>query len=402
MHDQDVADEIRAHIAGKRYAEADALSRTLLSDPERHVTALALLARSALLRGDGREALRFSDRCLRLSPADPQLNLLHGLALFKSGAPGQAATHFEKAKELGLFNTETLGAMLQCYAALGDAARVLAVLDEFLRTSPLPESLINVVAGILAASMGAAAVGAVWRREPERLQGFAHVPQGLGNVFMEFSTAGDGRVFARAPAGECADGFFVQRRSGRFSTFQLDLPPMVRSQVIDARFTGADVPFLGGPASPPPSVAGHYEGKVWIFRHRIMQGFAANVTDPSEKAAVKVWDDFGRTRDVVAGKRIHDAGLAQKYGPYHGFSLKWPLAASDPLFVTVHACDARTGFPLLGSPVTVTDALRLDRARHLFSKWLRLAQEDPDAPLSRFPELCEPGAMRYLRTLRFG
>jgi len=396
----DESSRIGRLIDEKRFAEAEAAAKRLLPDPDGHLTAVALLARSALLRGDVPQSLRYADRGLRLCPDDPNINLLQGLGLFRAGDFGAALRAFEKAEESGPRGQETFSAKIQCHLRLGNPFRCLEEADAFVRTTPLGDGAARQMAELFAAMFPALPAGVVWSEENGDLAGLVHAPAGCDAAFELFS-GGDGAVFERLVPGADSARTAWSGIAAASATFRTSLPAKSLHEEIGVRFTKSGASFLGSPAPVPKIRRSCFEGRVEVRDARLIMGFAANIFDPAEKVRVRLRRDSGEERTILADKKTRGEGMARKYGPFHGFSLNWKLSGTDPLFVVVEAAMGEGDVPLLGSPVVVTDALRLDRARHLFSKWLRMVEKDPSVPLAEFPDLCVPGALRYLRALSF-
>ncbi|MDB5362586.1 MAG: hypothetical protein JWO51_3883 [Rhodospirillales bacterium] len=273
---------------------------------------LAEASIAALAEGNLQDALRMTDRAVRLAPADPDLQILRATVLMAVGLFAQAISHFRTASLHGGTPTAELGI---CSASLaqGDtmqAAETLAPLLASFSVEDHPQ--ISEIAGRLCRTHPADFPGWATRTLDGRIIGWttAAAPP------LTFSVSRGGE--SQGLAGESlptttADGA---------GSFALDLRLRPADELS---ITAGGKPLLGSPltGSAPADIEGSAE-----FDDGLLSGFAWAPRHPSAILTVRLLDDYGGEAEFAAegipSSATSSADLPKKERAgrsAHGFSL---------------------------------------------------------------------------------
>jgi tetratricopeptide (TPR) repeat protein len=100
-----------------------------------------VLGRYLLDEGNPARAVEIVAPLAESRPEDSEVRRTLGDAYYRSGSPELAIPHFEKALELGGADVPILNALGACYAATGDTARAIQLLEQSLSRSPDQKSV---------------------------------------------------------------------------------------------------------------------------------------------------------------------------------------------------------------------------------------------------------------------
>ena len=256
--------------------------------PERAADQVAFLAEASLVALAERnlpDALRMTDRAVRLSPSDPHVQILRGTALLAAGQFAKARSHFEIASLAGGTPTAELG-ICSVLRVQGDTAQAAEMLQPLLAKFSLEDH----------PQIGAAAQQLCQAR-PGEFPGW-------------MSRTIDGRIIGWIDANAPLPTLDL-RRQGQLHSVAADIraaPPAAdgsRTFTLDAALGPEDTLALvaGGRSLLGSPVAGFssqdIEGSV-EFDHGRIFGFAWAPHHPSAVLTVRLIDDYGSEADFAA------------------------------------------------------------------------------------------------------
>lgn len=163
------------------YSSAQTLNATDLATYPRSARLLTSVAADALKAGDLARAAELAQRAIAVTPDFSESWRVAGMALYGLGQPDQALAHLDQSFRLGSLDEPALVAACNIMAARGDYARVLPILEGFVRESPLAVDARNALAWHLVTAQPSALRNP--RRALEHMQSVLrqapHVPEYL-------------------------------------------------------------------------------------------------------------------------------------------------------------------------------------------------------------------------------
>jgi GT2 family glycosyltransferase/glycosyltransferase involved in cell wall biosynthesis len=309
-------------IASLDMKDALALSRGLATS-EGHIGALVELSKLALDRGDTDEALRFTDRAVRLAKDNYHLHILRGTALLKASQPQQAIGHFAQAIAVGGSPNGEIG-LIYAHLTLGDiqAANDLAYslmgrfsCEDYPMIAPLLERVCK--------SGGKAGAGWVSITADGRLVGALNQDQLTKSASLIAVGISSGRILLKKTSKQLASRATPSRNTEGFIDFKLKPKIADYSEAIHVSINGVEL--LGSPACVPS--ASQIEGFVdrvgdritgWVvlagfprarLKIRLIDPQGVTAEFPTETSLTKKDDDAGSSTDTV-GRQSFSIDLA--------------------------------------------------------------------------------------------
>jgi GT2 family glycosyltransferase len=282
----------------------DALALADLGSPDGHISALVALTTQAFDRGDIEQALRLTDRAVRLSPKNPHLRILRGTALLKANLPLQAIAHFNKAVSAGGSPDGEIG-LAYAYLTLGDSRTAVDLAcslvgrfacRDFPRLAPMLRRVCQ--------SFGNAGGGWASVTSDGWIAGTVNEAVLTKSSHLIATVASTGRVLERKSFKQLVSAGFSATRTDGFLDFAFKLKAGDYSEAIQVCVGGVDL--IGSPARAPS--ASLIEGFVDRVGDRIA-GWVALIGAPSASLTIRLIDEMGLAREFKA-----EAGLDQEAG----------------------------------------------------------------------------------------
>ncbi|WP_243313850.1 tetratricopeptide repeat protein [Fundidesulfovibrio agrisoli] len=377
-------------LASGQAAQALPLARRCLGLDETHAPALALACRIHAALGDMEQALDCSGRVARMAPDLTAALMLHASCLH--AARDHAACRDQCLKVLAREpdNREALRFLLSCGLSLGTA---VSLTGEAVRLASLSDSVEDWALALrtLAEASGGRAFGlavlqgghlcgaALDPRRPQDQLGVAFSVGGTPAGVMPAGLTHPAFALASLPDGHA---------------FRMPLPAAWAGAEVTATLADSGLACHGSPLKP--AGAGAAQGRAAVEAVSRIVGHLWHPTEPGSRRTVRLADDAGQVREVLADRfrpELLERGL---HDGAHGFEVVWEVAAQGGCCARVSVSDAATGAPLPGSPVTVCDPGRTIAALAAYNGWLRQAGLSPDAP-PPLPPQCRGEFLRAVR-----
>jgi GT2 family glycosyltransferase/glycosyltransferase involved in cell wall biosynthesis len=266
-----------------------------LASPDGHISALVALSTQALDRGEIEQALRLTDRAVRLSPNNAHLHILRGTALLKANLPLRAIAHFDQAISAGGSPDGEIG-LAYAYLTLGDsrtAADLACSLvgrfacDDFPRIAPVLRRVCQ--------SLGNAGVGWASVTSDGGIVGAVNEALLTKNGHLIVTVASTGRILDRKNAKQLISAASSQTGHDGFLDFAFKPRGWDHSEAIQVAVGGVDL--IGSPACAPSPLL--IEGFVDRMGDRI-SGWVALVGAPNASLTIRLVDQQGLATEFEA------------------------------------------------------------------------------------------------------
>ncbi|WP_243367260.1 tetratricopeptide repeat protein [Fundidesulfovibrio soli] len=377
-------------LASGQADKALPLARRCLGLDETHAPALALACRIYAALGDMEQALDCSGRVARMAPDLPAARMLHASCLHAARDFAACRAQCLKVLAQDADNREALRFLLSSGLSLGAAPSLQA---EAVRLASLSDSVEDWALALrtlaegsgvqpfgLAVLQGGHICGAAL--DPRRPQ---------DQLGVAFSVGG-------SPAGVMAAGLthpaFALAGLPDGHAFRMALPGAWAGAEVTAALADSGIACHGSPLRPAGSGAAQGSAAVEISNR--IAGHLWHPAEPGRRRMVRLEDDAGQVREVLADRFRPDLLERGLHDGAHGFEVVWEVAARSGCCARVAVSDAATGAPLPGSPVTVCDPGRTIGALAAYNGWLRQAWLAPDAP-PPLPLQCRGEFLRAVR-----
>ena len=281
-------------ITAQNMQETSLLLRNL-SEPTGHFGALVELSKIALDRGDIEEALRLSDRAVRLSENNYLVRILRGTILLKAGRPEQSIEHFTKSIALGGSPEGEIG-LAHAYLEMGEfqSANIQAGLlanrfagGDLSMITPLLRRVCN--------ALGEQGVGWVSITADGYLVGAIAKTRSADRGILVAVTMPDGKILVEEKAKSITACTEPEAIADGFVTFAFPLEAVDCANAVQVRLDGIDL--IGSPARAPS--ASQIEGFVDRSGDRIM-GWVTLAGHPKASLGVRLIDQAGKIREFLA------------------------------------------------------------------------------------------------------
>ncbi len=266
-----------------------------LATSEGHIAGLVELSKRALDRDDLLEALRLTDRAVRLSKDNYHLQILRGTVLLKGNLPLQAIVHFKHAIAVGGDAEGQIG-LAHAHLALGDIQAAVDLVtsliggfscEDFTMIAPLANRVCktgeNPRAGWVSLSADGRLIGAV---DEIRLKDGAAVIATCTSTDQVIATLSSDEILRRISGAELDGGFL---------TFEID--PKLSHYDGPIRVTLADADLVGSPVTAP--LPARIQGFVDRVDGRIF-GWVGLAGHPSAKLNIRLIDQTGIHRELTS------------------------------------------------------------------------------------------------------
>ncbi len=382
----------------------------LLSDQERHMEALRLLARIYAAKGEPHKGLIYTERIMRMASDSWVTLYLHGTQLMLSRQYAEAAIPLEKARKLAPTDTSVLFSLAKAYSFAGNPARAMSAAVDLLNINPdkihqrlavkitaALQSSRSVVAGS-AVAVGLTDVWPVGVCFPENdytAAGWAWDKNSLGKP-LDIQILKGNSCISTFKANQFRKDLFQEGIGTGKHGFRVRLPAQLSFDEVSFKITSSsNKAYCFFPSSVRPDIP-VYSGVLHACTPNLIKGWAWNSRMPSQRLHVVLEDNLGNSVEVLSNdfdSALLDGGIGDgSYCFQHEWSFPEDARLCAVIRARVHGCSEY----LSGSPCTVIDPDRYLDACHMYAVWLRHVEENPLFPPA-LPELLQEDFLFFSR-----